>query len=170
MEIVRCCGEWPIRSESVPRRFCLRHLLAISYRGRATIEGKTLGQTQLLYNSRFLLSFVNNLCHSLRNGRRSSQVRISPQISISQLTIAFSFPPVRACLFDMDGLLIDSEDLYTHITNKILHSFGKPSLPWSIKAQLQGRPQPEVHSPLSIPTHSSLPRPRPWKGTHRILT
>ncbi|CBF69582.1 hypothetical protein AN9497.2 [Aspergillus nidulans FGSC A4] len=53
-------------------------------------------------------------------------------------------PPVRACLFDMDGLLIDSEDLYTDITNQVLHSFGKPSLPWSIKAQLQGRPQPEA--------------------------
>ncbi|BCS26644.1 haloacid dehalogenase superfamily protein [Aspergillus puulaauensis] len=55
-----------------------------------------------------------------------------------------NFPPVRACLFDMDGLLIDSEDIYTDITNQILHSFGKPSLPWPIKAQLQGRPQPDA--------------------------
>ncbi|BAE58769.1 putative haloacid-halidohydrolase [Aspergillus flavus] len=55
-----------------------------------------------------------------------------------------SLPPVRACLFDMDGLLIDSEDKYTAITNSILHEYGKPSLPWSIKAQLQGRPQPEA--------------------------
>ncbi|KAL4785444.1 HAD-like domain-containing protein [Aspergillus varians] len=55
-----------------------------------------------------------------------------------------ALPPVRACLFDMDGLLIDSEDLYTNITDKILHSFGKPSLPWAIKAQLQGRPQPDA--------------------------
>ncbi|OJJ44964.1 hypothetical protein ASPZODRAFT_134384 [Penicilliopsis zonata CBS 506.65] len=52
--------------------------------------------------------------------------------------------PVRACLFDMDGLLIDSEDLYSAVTNKILHEYGKPSLPWSIKAQLQGRPAPEA--------------------------
>ncbi|KAI9370694.1 HAD-like domain-containing protein [Aspergillus egyptiacus] len=55
-----------------------------------------------------------------------------------------NFPPVRACLFDMDGLLIDSEDIYTNITNQILHSFGKPDLPWSIKAQLQGRPAPDA--------------------------
>ncbi|KAB8079313.1 HAD-like domain-containing protein [Aspergillus leporis] len=55
-----------------------------------------------------------------------------------------NLPRVRACLFDMDGLLIDSEDKYTAITNSILHEFGKPSLPWSIKAQLQGRPQPEA--------------------------
>lgn len=53
-------------------------------------------------------------------------------------------PPVRACLFDMDGLLIDSEDLYTVCTNETLRKYGKPDLPWNIKAQLQGRPGPEV--------------------------
>ncbi|RHZ63671.1 hypothetical protein CDV55_106512 [Aspergillus turcosus] len=57
---------------------------------------------------------------------------------------ASDFPRVRACLFDMDGLLIDSEDKYTEITNAILQEFGKPLLPWEIKAQLQGRPQPEA--------------------------
>ncbi|KAG0652774.1 putative hydrolase [Hyphodiscus hymeniophilus] len=50
------------------------------------------------------------------------------------------FPPIRACLFDMDGLLLDSEDLYTLCTNTMLARYGKPPLPWSIKAQLQGRP------------------------------
>lgn len=58
---------------------------------------------------------------------------------------------MRACLFDMDGLLIDSEDKYTAITNAILQEYGKPTLPWSIKAQLQGRPQPEVLPP-PLPT------------------
>ncbi|KAF1347986.1 HAD-like domain-containing protein [Delphinella strobiligena] len=53
-------------------------------------------------------------------------------------------PPIRACLFDMDGLLIDSEDLYTLCTNAVLHEYGKPDLPWTIKAQLQGRPGPEA--------------------------
>ncbi|KAI6893806.1 putative HAD superfamily hydrolase [Hortaea werneckii] len=52
--------------------------------------------------------------------------------------------PIRACLFDMDGLLIDSEDLYTHCTNTVLHEHGKPSLPWNVKAQLQGRPGPSA--------------------------
>lgn len=40
----------------------------------------------------------------------------------------------------MDGLLIDSEDLYTICTNRILNKYGRPDLPWSIKAQLQVRP------------------------------
>ena len=55
-----------------------------------------------------------------------------------------SFPKVRACLFDMDGLLLDTEDIYTLCNNVILHQCGRPSLPWNIKAQLQGRPGPEV--------------------------
>lgn len=59
----------------------------------------------------------------------------------SKLTIR-RFPPVRACLFDMDGLLIDSEDIYSLCTNKVLEKYGRPPLPWSIKAQLQGRPGP----------------------------
>ncbi|GAB7355948.1 hypothetical protein MBLNU459_g6582t3 [Dothideomycetes sp. NU459] len=53
-------------------------------------------------------------------------------------------PPIRACLFDMDGLLIDSEDLYTICTNEVLREYGKPDLPWHIKAQLQGRPGPDA--------------------------
>lgn len=53
-------------------------------------------------------------------------------------------PRIRAALFDMDGLLIDSEDIYTEVTNTILARYGKPNLPWSIKAQLQGRPGPQA--------------------------
>lgn len=53
-------------------------------------------------------------------------------------------PRIRAALFDMDGLLIDSEDLYSVVTNTILERYGRPPLPWSIKAQLQGRPGPQA--------------------------
>jgi pseudouridine-5'-monophosphatase len=44
----------------------------------------------------------------------------------------------------MDGLLLDSEDKYTQCTNTMLARYGKPPLPWSIKAQLQGRPGPSA--------------------------
>ncbi|RMZ69197.1 HAD-superfamily hydrolase subfamily IA variant 3 [Pyrenophora seminiperda CCB06] len=44
----------------------------------------------------------------------------------------------------MDGLLIDSEDLYTIVTNTILSRYSRPPLPWTIKAQLQGRPGPQA--------------------------
>lgn len=52
-------------------------------------------------------------------------------------TSAATIPPVRACIFDVDGLLINSEDIYSDIYNNILHSYGKPDLPWHIKAQQQ---------------------------------
>ena len=44
----------------------------------------------------------------------------------------------------MDGLLIDSEDAYTRVTNTILRENDRPDLPWHIKAQLQGRPGPSA--------------------------
>ncbi|KAL8768855.1 MAG: hypothetical protein Q9209_005036 [Squamulea sp. 1 TL-2023] len=47
--------------------------------------------------------------------------------------------PLRACIFDVDGLLINSEDIYTDVFNKILHSYGKPSLRWTTKALQQSR-------------------------------
>lgn len=45
----------------------------------------------------------------------------------------------------MDGLLLDTEDLYTLCINLILEKYQKPKLPWSIKAKLQGRPGPEAN-------------------------
>ena len=59
-------------------------------------------------------------------------------------TTPYGLPAIRAALFDMDGLLIDSEDIYTAICNTILERYGRPPIPWSIKAQLQGRPGPQA--------------------------
>lgn len=63
----------------------------------------------------------------------------NPLIVQPKSAAAGKLPAIRACLFDMDGLLIDSEDKYTICTNRVLHEYGKPSLPWHIKAKLQGR-------------------------------
>ena len=98
----------------------------------------------------------------------------------------YSFPPVRACLFDMDGLLLDTEDLYTLCINVILEKYGRPSLPWSIKANLQGRPGPEAnrifHEWAQLPINEAdyvaeysalqaqhFPSAKPLPGVERLL-
>lgn len=45
----------------------------------------------------------------------------------------------------MDGLLLDTEDIYTLCINIVLEKYGRPNMPWSIKAQLQGRPAPSAN-------------------------
>jgi len=58
----------------------------------------------------------------------------------------------------MDGLLVNTEDLYSVCTNEVLREYGKPDMPWSVKAQLQGRPFPDVcyinHSISTISTRA----------------
>lgn len=72
----------------------------------------------------------------------------SPTSALFSSLTSVSFPPIRACLFDMDGLLLNTEDLYTICTNEMLKRFGRPPLPWSIKAKLQGRPVPAASAIL----------------------
>ncbi|MBE3048042.1 HAD-IA family hydrolase [Candidatus Bathyarchaeota archaeon] len=54
--------------------------------------------------------------------------------------ITTSFPPIRACIFDMDGLLINSEDMITQSVNLLLERHDRPPLTPSIRAQLMGVP------------------------------
>ncbi|KAF7376599.1 putative hydrolase [Mycena sanguinolenta] len=51
--------------------------------------------------------------------------------------------PVESVLFDMDGLLIDSEAIYTKVTNTILAPYGK-AMTWDIKAGCMGKPEYEA--------------------------
>lgn len=77
-------------------------------------------------------------------------------------------PAIRACLFDMDGLLIDSEDLYTICTNEVLREYGKPDLPWHIKAQLQGRPGPEAGKIFQEWAQLPVPREEYMAKVHEL--
>ncbi|EAW17201.1 putative HAD superfamily hydrolase [Aspergillus fischeri NRRL 181] len=55
-------------------------------------------------------------------------------------TTATSFPAIRACIFDLDGLLINSEDKITRSTNRLLEKYGRPVFTPSIRASLMGVP------------------------------
>ena len=50
-----------------------------------------------------------------------------------------SKPTFSCALFDMDGLLLDTEIIYTKVTQSIVGRFGK-IFDWSIKANMIGRP------------------------------
>jgi pseudouridine-5'-monophosphatase len=50
--------------------------------------------------------------------------------------------PVKHVIFDMDGVLLDTEIIYTRITQQIVGRFGK-TYDWSIKGLLIGRPSTE---------------------------
>ncbi|KAI0088103.1 HAD-like protein [Irpex rosettiformis] len=54
---------------------------------------------------------------------------------------------IEYVLFDMDGLLIDSERVYTEVTNNILGRYGQ-EMTWDIKAGLMGKPEREAAAHL----------------------
>ncbi|KAF5388834.1 hypothetical protein D9757_005609 [Collybiopsis confluens] len=54
---------------------------------------------------------------------------------------------IEYVLFDMDGLMIDSERIYTDVTNKILGKYGK-EMSWDMKAGIMGKPEREAASHL----------------------
>ncbi|KZT10791.1 HAD-like protein [Laetiporus sulphureus 93-53] len=54
---------------------------------------------------------------------------------------------IEYVIFDMDGLLIDSERVYTEVTNNILSQYGK-EMTWDIKAGLMGKPEREAAAHL----------------------
>jgi pseudouridine-5'-monophosphatase len=48
-------------------------------------------------------------------------------------------PPIQNVIFDMDGVLLDTEPLYTEVTHRITSRYGK-TYDWSLKANMLGRP------------------------------
>lgn len=86
----------------------------------------------------------------------------------------------------MDGLLLDTEDIYTRCINLVLAKYDRPSLPWTIKAKLQGRPGPQAnelfHSWANLPISNDVylseysalqrehfPSAKPLPGVEQLL-
>ncbi|KAJ5569584.1 uncharacterized protein N7459_009014 [Penicillium hispanicum] len=77
---------------------------------------------------------------SERDGLHVDIQDLIPILSSGLMATEIGFPAIRACIFDMDGLLINSEDMITLSTNKLLEKYGRPALTPFIRAQLMGVP------------------------------
>ena len=49
-----------------------------------------------------------------------------------------AFGPIKAVIFDMDGLLLDTEGIYTEVTSIIAERYGR-TFDWSVKQNIIGR-------------------------------
>lgn len=95
------------------------------------------------------------------------------------------FKPVTHCIFDMDGLLLDTECIYEKSIREICQSFGK-EYPWNVRINVMGTTEQntaatvirEVDLPISVEEFLSLlddmvrdefTRLNLMKGSERLL-
>src|SRR5882672_5278667 len=60
-----------------------------------------------------------------------SNARMAPSLKLRA--------PIQHVIFDLDGVLLDTEPIYTEVTHVITSRFGK-AFDWSVKANMLGRP------------------------------
>eukprot|EP00126_Sphaerothecum_destruens_P008522 Sdes_comp20249_c0_seq2m13684 len=77
-------------------------------------------------------SFASHSIHTMKPPKNSTKNEDSKP------SIQPSFTNITHCLFDMDGLVLDTEGIYTQVTEEILRPYGK-TFEFSLKAKMMGR-------------------------------
>ncbi|EGX88665.1 haloacid dehalogenase-like hydrolase, putative [Cordyceps militaris CM01] len=80
-----------------------------------------------------------------------------------------SFLPVRACIFDMDGLLIDSEDKVAETLNEILTRYDRPPLTSRMRCQLMGVPGSSNSDLFHDWAQLPIPREQYAQESHHLM-
>lgn len=84
------------------------------------------------------------------------------------LRLTFRLPAIRACISDLDGLLINSEDIITKALNQLLEKYERPTFTPSVRSKLMG-----VHDSSNgdvFHNWAQLPIPREqWARESRAL-
>ncbi|KAF5196393.1 (DL)-glycerol-3-phosphatase [Thalictrum thalictroides] len=78
-------------------------------------------------------SISSNICIA-----NSQSIASNFKMSISSNEISTKRPSITHIIFDMDGLLIDTENFYSQVQEVILARFGK-TFDWSLKAKMMGK-------------------------------
>ncbi|XP_074657670.1 pseudouridine-5'-phosphatase-like [Tubulanus polymorphus] len=56
----------------------------------------------------------------------------------SEMNGSADFPKISHVIFDMDGLLLDTETLYTKATQRVLDEYGGKTYTWEVKSKCMG--------------------------------
>ncbi|ELR17916.1 HAD family hydrolase [Acanthamoeba castellanii str. Neff] len=77
---------------------------------------------------------------------------------------------IHTVLFDMDGLLLDTEEVYTRITQELVEPYGK-TFTWAVKSKMMGKTAPEaaliliqdLELPITAEDYLEFVRPRQYE-------
>ncbi|KAG9291880.1 hypothetical protein G9A89_012165 [Geosiphon pyriformis] len=71
------------------------------------------------------------------------------------VSLSLNYPPVTHCIFDMDGLLLDTERVYSEVTAEILQRYNI-EYTWELKSKIMGRRDIEAAEILIRETGADL--------------
>jgi hypothetical protein len=122
------CSIWDLLS--LPRySYCNMLVTEVKYASFESKSSLTASPRQKRFGA--MTSFLKFHRPSAEHERPSRFLGIQYTSSVSGMMTS-TFSPIRACIFDVDGTLVNTEDIYTDIYNNILREYGRPDYCWKL--------------------------------------